>query len=311
MTRRGTWGWLAATIVAIGLLLGFAANPSPHPQRVSDMAARLNTLEETVAAQADAIAALEDRVAALEGNAPAGSVPPPADIAIPAAWEQFVSSDGLVAYWADPAWELTQDEPGILDFWADDELAGLTFAFDFPSDMMDDLLNDERFLEFFEEDLLGSDDYQTAVEASGTRTFMGGDALFWEVTVEDLEGLTGRFVFLFYACSEKASCGLTHYRFDNARRAPRSVWTLLETFAMGVDFQSAGKVTVRGNANLRDCPSITCNVVGRALSGEIIEVIGQSPDGGWIKLRTGEWISASLVDDAPTDLPVLEALPGL
>jgi hypothetical protein len=299
--------------LAFGLLAGFAANPSPQPQRASDIAARLTALEETVAAQADTIAGLEARVAVLEGSAPPATddAPPAVEITIPAAWEQYVSSDGLVAYWADPEWELTQDEPGYLDFWAEVELAGLNFAYDFPPDMLDDLLNDDRFLEFFQDNLLGDEEFVTTLEDSGTRTFLGEDAYYWEVTVDDVEGLTGRFVYIFYACSEKSACGISHYRFASLRRTSDDVWTLMESFATGVDFLSVGQVTVSSNANLRACPSIDCEVVGRAISGEIIEVIGQSPDGAWIKLRSGEWISASLVDGAPADLPVLETLPGV
>jgi len=312
MVRRAGWRWIAAATVAMGLLIGSAANPSSQPQRVSDIVARLTTLEETVSAQADTIAALEARVTALEGGPSAPPVNAAPELTIPAAWDRYFSSDGLISYWADPAWDLTKDEPGILDFWVDDDLAGITFAFDFPPDMMDELLSDARLLEFFEEELLGnSDDVQAEIEDSGRRPFLDGEAFYWDVTLDDGAGLAGRFIFVFYACSEKASCGLTHYRLVDTRRADDAVWALMETFATGVDFLSAGKITVHANANLRACPSITCDIVGRVLSGEIIEVIGQSPDGQWIKLRSGEWIAASLVDDAPADLPILESLPGL
>lgn len=66
-----------------------------------------------------------------------------------------------------------------------------------------------------------------------------------------------------------------------------------------------GPATVTRNANLRACPGLSCDVIGRAIRGQAIEIIGQSEDGDWYQIASGEWISASLVDGAPEDIPVI------
>lgn len=69
--------------------------------------------------------------------------------------------------------------------------------------------------------------------------------------------------------------------------------------------QSALPATARQNANLRECPNTSCDIVGFARAGQELAVVGQSEDQEWYQLSGGEWIAAFLVDNAPVPLPVV------
>lgn len=69
---------------------------------------------------------------------------------------------------------------------------------------------------------------------------------------------------------------------------------------------SSGPTTAR-NANLRSGPGTNFAVVGSAQANQPLELTGRSADGAWYQLRTGSWINAALVQDAPADLAVVTA----
>lgn len=58
-------------------------------------------------------------------------------------------------------------------------------------------------------------------------------------------------------------------------------------------------------ANLRAAPSTTAELVGSLEAGQTVEIVGQNAAGDWLKLASGSWIFAELVDNIPTDLPVV------
>lgn len=64
-----------------------------------------------------------------------------------------------------------------------------------------------------------------------------------------------------------------------------------------------------GAANLRNGPSTNFAVQGTLPEGESIDIVARSQDGSWYQLRSGEWIAAFLVNDAPTDLAIAESPP--
>ncbi len=66
-----------------------------------------------------------------------------------------------------------------------------------------------------------------------------------------------------------------------------------------------GKTTVNAGANLRAGPGTNYAKVGGAKEGDIVELIAKNEAGDWYKLASGAWIAAFLVNNAPTDLPVV------
>lgn len=58
-------------------------------------------------------------------------------------------------------------------------------------------------------------------------------------------------------------------------------------------------------ANLRAAPNITAALVGSAKAGQVLDIVGKNAAGDWLKLASGSWIFAELVDNIPTNLPVV------
>ena len=307
--------WLFAVLVVtcMGLLLvGFNANPSPKPQRVSDLVARIEALEEENGAQQEALDALAARVETIEQQSGTSTLILDEDVIFPRGWVQDDTSDGIVRYRHDPDWELARDEPGTMDLWLDEDTA-IFFAWDWAYDLVSDLYDDEEFLRIFEGDMFGSDEtIRMDMVESGEVRFMGKSAYFWELHVENVDGYSSRMLTIFYPCSDLTSCSLTYVRFDPDPEDDAEVdefdqddWRFLNTFAHGVEFPTEGKPTVTANANLRACPSTSCEVVGHLLRGAVVEVVAISEDGQWYQLESGEWVYASLVFGAPLDLPTV------
>lgn len=66
-------------------------------------------------------------------------------------------------------------------------------------------------------------------------------------------------------------------------------------------------------ANVREGPGTEYAVMAVAQPGQVMTVTGRDSRGEWLQLGSGYWIAASLVDNAPADLPVtavLAQLPG-
>lgn len=65
-----------------------------------------------------------------------------------------------------------------------------------------------------------------------------------------------------------------------------------------------GQTVANTPANLRAGPGIEFDVIGSAAVGEVLDVVAQDSTGEWLKLASGSWIFAVLVDNVPADLPV-------
>ena len=76
------------------------------------------------------------------------------------------------------------------------------------------------------------------------------------------------------------------------------------------DIPLSGAAVAIENANLRSGPGTAYTVVGGALQGEILDLIGRTADGSWYHLAENTWIAAALVGDAPADLPVVSDTPS-
>lgn len=84
-----------------------------------------------------------------------------------------------------------------------------------------------------------------------------------------------------------------------------------ESPASAVEATAKNVATVNAAANLRNGPGTGYSIVARAEPGELVTVIGRTPDGGWLQLTGHVWIAAFLVDAVPTDIAVVEDLPPL
>lgn len=65
------------------------------------------------------------------------------------------------------------------------------------------------------------------------------------------------------------------------------------------------EVVVNDAANLREGPGTDFAIVGKAASGDTLQVAGQSEDGEWYKLADGAWIAAFLVGPPIAPPPVV------
>lgn len=74
--------------------------------------------------------------------------------------------------------------------------------------------------------------------------------------------------------------------------------------------EAAPPATVITAANLRQSPSTEAPIVGAATEGETLAIVGQTADGAWFQLENGAWIFAQLVNNPPTNLPVVETTPA-
>jgi uncharacterized protein YgiM (DUF1202 family) len=70
--------------------------------------------------------------------------------------------------------------------------------------------------------------------------------------------------------------------------------------------------TVLLGANLRSGPSTDFGIVGAAQQGEAVTLVGRNADSTWFQTAAGAWIFGQLLENVPTDLPVVEtpALPA-
>lgn len=74
-----------------------------------------------------------------------------------------------------------------------------------------------------------------------------------------------------------------------------------------VEAAPAQPATVITAANLRQGPSTDFPVVGAAVEGQELTITGRNADSTWYQLDNGAWVFAQLVDNAPGDLPVIDA----
>ena len=310
MNRKyGLWVALGALVLIVAA--GFTASPVAQPQQVSDLVDRVTALETAVAQQQDLNDNLVKRVEVLEakvGITPTVAAPEP-PITIPNDWQPHISSDGVISYMFSPQWTLQSDEPGNIGFEIDETAQWLYFGWNYRADLLDKLRTDKAFFKTFEQGLLSGTEENSAkskLVSSGEKTINKIPALYWEVTITDSNGFGIRELLVYYSCSPNASCGLALAQMGKNRTFTDADWALLSAFARPIKFLGVGKSTVNANANLRSCASIHCKIVGNALQGQIIELVAQSADGNWYQLKTGEWIAASLVDNAPKNLPVIK-----
>lgn len=63
-------------------------------------------------------------------------------------------------------------------------------------------------------------------------------------------------------------------------------------------------------ANLRAGPGTNYAKTGGVPAGQALNIVARNPAGDWLQLASGAWIFANLVDGAPADLPVANAIPA-
>ncbi|MBI3959298.1 MAG: SH3 domain-containing protein [Chloroflexi bacterium] len=68
---------------------------------------------------------------------------------------------------------------------------------------------------------------------------------------------------------------------------------------------STATPTANTIANLRAGPNTSAAITGTAQPGQALVIVGKNAAGDWLKLESGSWIFAALVNDAPGDLPVV------
>ncbi len=75
---------------------------------------------------------------------------------------------------------------------------------------------------------------------------------------------------------------------------------------------TAASPTANTIANLRAAPNTSAAITGSTTVGQVLAVVGKNAAGDWLKLESGAWIFAELVDNIPADLPVAteEAAPA-
>ena len=75
---------------------------------------------------------------------------------------------------------------------------------------------------------------------------------------------------------------------------------------------TAASPTANTIANLRAAPNTSAAITGSTTVGQALVVVGKNAAGDWLKLESGAWIFAELVDNIPADLPVAseEATPA-
>ncbi len=63
------------------------------------------------------------------------------------------------------------------------------------------------------------------------------------------------------------------------------------------------------DANLRSGPGTNYQRVDAVKKGERLDIVGQTDDGGWLKLAGGTWIASFLVSSVPSGVPVITDIP--
>lgn len=96
---------------------------------------------------------------------------------------------------------------------------------------------------------------------------------------------------------------------SNAVAAPIAVVAPATVAATPTVIVAPGAQTNQG-ANLRAGPSTDYPIVGGAQAGNSVQVVARTADGAWLKLGSGAWIAAFLVDNVPAvgvtnDIPAL------
>jgi cytoskeletal protein RodZ len=67
--------------------------------------------------------------------------------------------------------------------------------------------------------------------------------------------------------------------------------------------------TVNAGANLRSGPGTDYPILAGLPAGQAVTITGRSADSTWFVLSDGAWVFSELVDNAPADVPVVEAPP--
>lgn len=74
----------------------------------------------------------------------------------------------------------------------------------------------------------------------------------------------------------------------------------------GTQSPAVPKATASSKANLRSGPGQQYGVVGRVSSGQALDLVGRNSTSSWLQLADGSWIAATLVKNAPRNLPLKE-----
>ncbi|HXF60677.1 MAG TPA: branched-chain amino acid ABC transporter substrate-binding protein [Caldilineaceae bacterium] len=293
---------LAVSLVAV---LGMVASPAIQPQQASTLVERVAALETAVADHATANQALSTRVARLEEELGlAGSATPETTSIDTTDWQQATSQSGEFTYKHPPDWVVFEDNEDGLFIDLPRSAQVLYFFWYSSAAFLDELIEDEEarqeFAATFWQDVENIEVLSTAV-----RQFNGASAVFWDSVRQNDDGYYIREYFVFYPCGDDGSCILILGQYGATRAMTPEDWSLLEAFANEVHF-IAGPTT-RQSTWTRECPSTDCEAVELLPRGQHLDLIGQSEDGVWYQLASGEWLAAAAVENAPADLPVATA----
>ena len=91
--------------------------------------------------------------------------------------------------------------------------------------------------------------------------------------------------------------------------APEPTPTVVPTL-VPTDTPAIAQAKTNVQANLRAGPGVVYGLVGVLAKGTEVVPVSRTADRLWLKLETGNWIFANLVDDAPTELPVETNIPA-
>ena len=82
---------------------------------------------------------------------------------------------------------------------------------------------------------------------------------------------------------------------------------VVQATEVGLNSSSIVSREVTYGANLRDGPGSTFNVIGSLLGGAPLSITESNEANTWYRLASGYWIKASLVEGAPSGIPVVQA----
>jgi uncharacterized protein YraI len=99
----------------------------------------------------------------------------------------------------------------------------------------------------------------------------------------------------------------TWYQLGTERWIAASLVDLADAGSAPAAPAAPAQASAKNTANLRSGPGQQYEIVGSAAKGQALNLAGRNTASSWYALADGSWISASLVDNAPRNLPVKPA----
>jgi len=280
-------GLLMATVV------GFAGEPAIEPQFAHTLRGRVEALETRVAK-------LQTQVEALSGAPRSGA---DSGRKLPADWQPVTSADGVIDLMRAPQWTVLKSEPGQLSFVND--VSGMIYLVYWRSieGSVADRITSDSF-DMWDDFLAGiaGQRGEFTVQAQGLRRVDQQEIPFiaGHVTVE---GGDAGYIVALMDCGGNLLCALTVLK-PNERDFVEKDWRTLDTLAGTIEYRAAHNATAAGQAPLRSGPGATYATSGRVAAGQVLDIVARDRSGDWYKLRSGAWIAARHVDNAPANLPI-------